>query len=83
MTFFLILSVDPSGCVYSFERVPKHQAQAKTNYDSWRQSWNISHPDSPWPDNVQFIEADVSDAAKYVHDCSVDAVSQIKWPVTS
>ena len=74
---FLFLSVGTSGCVYSFETVPKHQAQAKINYDSWRHSWNISHPDNPWPDNVQFIEANVSNAANYIHNCRVDAVSMI------
>ena len=75
MPFFLSLSVGGSGCVYSFETVPKHQAQAKKNYNNWRHSWNISHPNNPWPDNVQFIEADVSDAAEYIQHCSVDAVS--------
>ena len=78
MPFFLVsLSVGASGRVYSFETVPKHQAQAKINYDSWCHSWNISHPDNPWPDNVQFIEDDVSNAADYIHDCRVDAVSMI------
>ncbi len=77
MPFFLVVSVGASGSVYSFETVHKHQAQAKINYDSWRHSWNISHCDNPWPDNVQFIEEDVSDATDYIHNCKVDAVSQM------
>ena len=75
----LDLSVGRSGCVYSFETVPRHQARAKANYNNWRCSWDISHPENPWPDNVHFIEADVSDAQEHIHNCSIDAVSCITF----
>lgn len=79
-TMLPFLSVGASGQVYSFETVHKHHAQAKKNYHNWCTSWESSHPNSPWPDNVQFIEASVSDAQDYI-DSSVDAVSinYVKW----
>ena len=71
----LSLSVGPSGQVYSFEMVHKHLAQAKKNYHNWCCSWDCHHPDNPWPNNVQFIEANVSSAQDYI-DNPVDAVSK-------
>ena len=70
----LLLSVGASGQVHSFEMVHAHLLQAKTNYHNWCNSWNLSHPHRPWPDNVHFIEGDVSDATDYVQNW-VDAVS--------
>lgn len=67
--------VGVAGQVYSFESNSSHMCAAMRNYKQWRTNWALTHSDENlWPDNVQFIEADVSAVGEHV--CSpVDAVS--------
>lgn len=46
------------------------------NYKQWRANWALTHafPDYLWPDNVQFIKADVSTVGEHI-STPVDAVS--------
>lgn len=64
-----------SGQVYSFESNPSHMHAAVHNYKQWRANWAFTHHTAPWPDNVQFIDADVSAAIEHV-TTPVDAVSK-------
>ena len=62
-----------AGQVYSFESSPTHMHVAVRNYEQWRANWSLTH-DTPWPDNVKFIQADMSAVGEHVA-AEVDAVS--------
>lgn len=68
-----------TGQVYSFESNPSHMCAAVGNYKQWRANWVLTHAsiDTAWPDNVQFIEADVSTVGEHISTL-VDAVSSKK-----
>ena len=68
-----IFAVGVTGQVYSFESNPCHMCAAIHNYNQWRANWEFSHS-SVWPDNVTFIEGDVSSVGDHV-TTPVDAVS--------
>lgn len=63
-----------AGQVYSFESNPSHMHAAVRNYEQWRANWALSHHTAPWPDNVQFIDADLSTAREHIK-APVDAVA--------
>lgn len=69
--------VGMAGQVYSFESNPSHMHAAVRNYEQWRANWALSHHTAPWPDNVQFIDADLSTAREHIK-APVDAVSNVK-----
>lgn len=62
-----------AGQVYSFDSNPDHMHAAVHNYHQWRANWDLIHA-STWPDNVIFVEGDVSCARDHV-TTPVDAVS--------
>lgn len=68
----LISAVGMAGQVYSFESNPSHMHAAVRNYEQWRANWALTC--APWPDNVQFIDADLSAVGDHI-DAPVDAVS--------
>lgn len=62
-----------TGQVYSFESNSRHMRAAIQNYNQWRTNWELTHS-CEWPDNVTFVEGDVSTVRDHV-TTPVDAVS--------
>lgn len=62
-----------AGQVYSFESNSLHMRAAVHNYEQWCSNWALSHH-TTLPDNVKFINADLSDVGKHLK-APVDAVS--------
>ncbi|XP_018118178.1 tRNA (adenine(58)-N(1))-methyltransferase, mitochondrial isoform X2 [Xenopus laevis] len=74
LTLFLSRAVGLEGRVYSFEVRADHHAIAKKNVRKWKSSWDIqsSHP---WPENVHFINQDLSAALPDMGSVAFDAVA--------
>lgn len=79
MFYEFLLTVGMSGQVLSFENNPGHMRAARSNYSQWRANWTLTHQ-TPWPDNVLFLEGSVAEAGSHVTS-EVDAVSKKsqKW----
>ncbi|KAG8443861.1 hypothetical protein GDO86_009159 [Hymenochirus boettgeri] len=74
MTLFLSRAVGAEGCVYSFEIRTDHHLIAQRNFRKWKNAWDIwrSHP---WPENVHFINKDLSVALPDMKSVTFDAVA--------
>lgn len=70
---FLCFLVGPLGHVISYEVRKDHYSTAKTNYQNWCAAWKIGHT-VEWPDNVEFINEDISTAAEGLKMKTFDAV---------
>ncbi|KAM6969119.1 tRNA (adenine(58)-N(1))-methyltransferase, mitochondrial isoform 2-T2 [Tautogolabrus adspersus] len=62
MTLFLSRAVGSKGRVLSVEVRDDHQKRAVLNYKRWRTAWSLRRGEE-WPDNVQFLSADLSTAS--------------------
>ncbi|XP_053568621.1 tRNA (adenine(58)-N(1))-methyltransferase, mitochondrial [Bombina bombina] len=74
MSLFLSRSVGPNGCIYSFEIRKDHHSIATKNFWKWKNAWDIQHQ-NPWPENVYFINKDISDGLAEIKSVSFDAVA--------
>lgn len=61
MSLFLSRAVGVSGRVMSVEVREDHLKRAVLNYNRWRTSWDLRRG-QPWPDNVEFVQADLCTA---------------------
>ncbi|XP_060919227.1 tRNA (adenine(58)-N(1))-methyltransferase, mitochondrial isoform X2 [Labrus mixtus] len=62
MSLFLSRAVGSKGRVLSVEVRDDHQKRAILNYNRWRTAWSLRRGEE-WPDNVQFLSADLSTAS--------------------
>lgn len=54
-------TVGSKGKVLSLEVRDDHHRRAALNYKRWRTSWSVRRGED-WPDNVQFLKADLQTA---------------------
>lgn len=74
MSLFLSRAVGTRGRVMSVEVREDHQKRAIKNYSRWRTSWALRRG-QPWPDNVEFVQADLSTAASVLQGQDFHAVA--------
>ncbi|KAE8600281.1 hypothetical protein XENTR_v10013171 [Xenopus tropicalis] len=74
MTLFLSRAVGLEGRVYSFEVRADHHAIAKKNVSKWRSAWDVRSR-NPWPENVHFINQDLSAALPTMGSVAFDAAA--------
>ncbi|PIK60015.1 putative tRNA (adenine(58)-N(1))-methyltransferase, mitochondrial [Apostichopus japonicus] len=79
MTLHLSRAVWTAGTVYTFETNSNHQKVAKSNIQTWKTSYNMSHAGQPWPDNICFQSGHLQDTG--LQNDSVDgAVIDLEDP---
>ncbi|XP_041704266.1 tRNA (adenine(58)-N(1))-methyltransferase, mitochondrial isoform X1 [Coregonus clupeaformis] len=79
MSLFLSRAVGSKGSVMSVEIREDHHRRAVLNYNRWRSSWILRRGEE-WPDNVQFLNADLQGASLLLagrgfHSIALDMVS--------
>lgn len=79
MSLFLSRAVGSKGRVLSLEVREDHHKRAVLNYKRWRAAWSQRRGEE-WPDNVQFLQADLSTASSFLtgqgfHSVALDLTS--------
>ncbi|XP_072030975.1 tRNA (adenine(58)-N(1))-methyltransferase, mitochondrial-like [Amphiura filiformis] len=74
MTLFLSKAVGSTGHVLTFDTREDHQDTGFRNWRKWKASWNITHPDNKWPDNVSFHNTALQHCHETVQDNTIDVV---------
>lgn len=74
MSLFLSRAVGARGKVMSVEVRQDHLRRAVLNYNRWRASWELRRGQS-WPNNVEFVQADLCTAASILQGRDFHAVS--------
>lgn len=74
MSLFLSRAVGARGKVMSVEVREDHLKRAVQNYNRWRASWELRRGQS-WPNNVEFVQADLCTAASILQGRDFHAVS--------
>ncbi|XP_066559118.1 tRNA (adenine(58)-N(1))-methyltransferase, mitochondrial isoform X2 [Amia ocellicauda] len=74
MSLFLSRAVGSGGRVLSVELRKDHHRRALLNYQRWRKSWGMAR-DGAWPDNVEFVNKDLSSAADLLEGRSFHSVA--------
>lgn len=74
MSLFLSRAVGVRGRVTSVEVREDHLKRAVLNYNRWRTSWDLRRG-HPWPDNVEFVQADLCTATPVLQGREFHAVS--------
>ncbi|XP_029983418.1 tRNA (adenine(58)-N(1))-methyltransferase, mitochondrial [Sphaeramia orbicularis] len=74
MSLFLSRAVGSSGRVLSVEVREDHHRRALKNYQRWRTSWALRRGQE-WPDNVEFVRADLCTASSLLAGRGFNAVA--------
>lgn len=74
LSLFLSRAVGSKGRVLSIEVRDDHYRRANRNYKRWRTSWSMRRGED-WPDNVQFLQADLTTCASQLSGWGFNAIS--------
>lgn len=74
MSLFLSRAVGARGRVMSMEVREDHLKRSVLNYNRWRTSWALRRG-QPWPDNVEFVQADLCTATSVLQGREFHAVA--------